>query len=205
MTNTKQTAAPQGAADTTQATQTGQDMPPAGSPAAPPDASMDKVRSLLFGSQMRDYERRLAELSDRLASEAARLSEEQSARLAKLDTFLRSELERLTNQDRQERQERAAAIEDLAGRLTALQRDLSTRISDLDGRVSQEALDLRGALREQAAEQAEALLRTRQELTAGLERERARLHDEKTSRDELAQLFTELALRLNRDMDLPAV
>ena len=41
------------------------------------------------------------------------------------------------------------------------------------------------------------------ELADSLERERARLQDEKTSRDEMAQLFSELALRLNRELDLP--
>ena len=36
-----------------------------------------------------------------------------------------------------------------------------------------------------------------------VDRERLRLQDEKTSRDEMAQLFTELALRLNREFQLP--
>ena len=40
-------------------------------------------------------------------------------------------------------------------------------------------------------------------LEALLQQERDRLQDVKPSRDELAQLFTEVALRLNRELEMP--
>lgn len=165
--------------------------------------SMQKIRNLLFGSQMREYARSLAELSERLRNETERLREEQSGRLGKLESFLHGELERLAGQYQQERQERLAAQAEAAERLQALGRDLVARVEALDERLSREALALRGELQRYAGEQLDALHRSHQELADTLERERARLADEKTGREELGQLFTELGLRLNRQLDLP--
>ena len=164
---------------------------------------MDKVRNLLFGSQMRDYDRRFAELAERVRSEGERLREEQDARLARLETFLRTELERLDGRLQQERQERQGAQQEQDDRIESRQRELAARIESLDARLSKEALDLRGELQAQADGQLAELHRSHRELGVALETQGARLHDEKTGRDELAQLFTELGLRLNRELELP--
>ncbi len=169
------------------------------------DTRMEKVRALLFGSQMRDYDRRFGELGDRLRDEIDRLRQEQNARLAKLEAFLRAELDRMNFQHRQGRQERINAQAELADRIEALERDLRERLEGDGERLSREALALRAEMREQVGEQLEALHRTRVELSEALEKEHLRLQEDKAGREELAQLFTELALRLNREFELPKV
>lgn len=168
-----------------------------------PDPGMEKVRTLLFGAQMREYDRRFAELSKRMDGELERLREEQGARIARLEAFVRGGLERLTTQHHQERQERIAAHQALSDRLEGLERELGRRIEALDARLCGELLEIRGALQGHADEHADALHRTHRSLSEALEKECLRLQEEKTGRDELAQFFSELALRLNRELELP--
>ena len=47
-------------------------------------ASIDKVRDILFGGQMRDYERRFIKLEERLLQETSELKDEVRKRLAAL-------------------------------------------------------------------------------------------------------------------------
>src|SRR5262245_21849417 len=51
-------------------------------------ASLEKVRDLLFGVQMRDYDRKFARLEERLIQETSDLREEVKKRLATIDQFV---------------------------------------------------------------------------------------------------------------------
>jgi hypothetical protein len=177
--------------------------PPAQTGALEGTDKMEKIRALLFGSQMREYDRRLVELGERLRGESERLREEQATRLGKLDAYVRGELERLSERLQQERQERLKAEEALAEPLGVAQRELIARLEGIEERLGKEGRDLRGRIERQAAEQIEAVQRSRRELGEVIEAQGERLQDQKTGRDELAALFTEVALRLNRELELP--
>lgn len=167
------------------------------------DHNIDKIRKLLFGSQMREYDRRLEELTGRIDQRVDQQREEQSARLNKFEELIRGELQRMSTQLKQERQARATGLDELGDLVKELRRSLAPQIEALDERLSKEVMEIRGELRDQASELLDSLYQRHRELSESLERERARLQDEKTSRDEMAQLFSELALRLNREFDLP--
>jgi hypothetical protein len=168
-----------------------------------PDPKMDQLRSLLFGSQMRDYDRRLKELGERLDSDLLRLRDEQRARTERLEGLVRVELERLAGEIRRVREERIAAYRETIERIESLDRDLGGRLEGLASTLAAETRAREGALLAQSGELLDALDGRARALDESLRRERDRLQDEKTNRDELAALFTELALRLNRELDLP--
>src|SRR5712692_4010154 len=56
-------------------------------------ANVDKIRDILFGSQMRDYEKRFARMEDRLAKDAAALREDLKKRFDALESFAKQEIE----------------------------------------------------------------------------------------------------------------
>lgn len=167
------------------------------------DTSMERVRNLLFGSQMREQERKVGELNERVRKELDRLAAEQAQRLDKLDEAMRKELQRMHLAINQERQTRIAAFQELGEKLAEVGRELDERIHALDERLGGDMLDVRGELRDAAREHQQALKTIERELTDAMTGDRDRLDDEKTSRDELAQLFTELGLRLKREFELP--
>jgi len=51
-------------------------------------ANVDKIRDILFGSQMRDYDKRFGRLEDRLIKDAESLREEMKKRFETLEAFV---------------------------------------------------------------------------------------------------------------------
>ena len=68
--------------------------------------NLDKVRDLLFGGQMRDYDRKFARLEERLVKETADLREEVKRRLSALETYMKAELESQSDRIRAEQEGR---------------------------------------------------------------------------------------------------
>ena len=118
-------------------------------------ANVDRIRSILFGSQMRDYDGRFHKLEERFAREAGEVCSEVQRQLQALEAFMKGEAESMANRLRTEQSERGQAIEHLAHEMTETARGLELKINHLD---TQMASDIR-ELREQLLEQAKALSR----------------------------------------------
>jgi hypothetical protein len=70
-----------------------------GKEAALPEAAgnVDKIRDILFGSQMRDYEKKFARVEERPARETGELREEIRRRFASLEAYMKNELTALAD------------------------------------------------------------------------------------------------------------
>src|SRR5688572_33093190 len=80
-----------------------------GNSQAPEDlggGNIDKVRDILFGGQMRDYERRFNRLDERLLQESADLREDVRKRISALEQFVKQETESLADRINAEHDER---------------------------------------------------------------------------------------------------
>src|ERR1700735_5916501 len=58
-------------------------------------ANVDKIRDILFGSQMRDYDKRFGRLEERLIKDAESLRDEMKKRFEALEGFVQKEIESL--------------------------------------------------------------------------------------------------------------
>ncbi len=170
-----------------------------------PDAqgNVDKIRDILFGGQMRDYERRFEALEKRIVSENRRLADDLTARFEQLDKFMRAEFEAHTERLAAERKERVSDFEDQANQLAESRKALENKIADVDDSLASAAQDIRNRLHEQGGELLELIRRSKEELSVSLNEETSRLSNDKVAREDLAALLQEVALRLNREFDLP--
>lgn len=134
--------------------------------------SVDKIRDILFGVQMRDYDRRFAGVEERLSRELATLRDETAQRFEALQNSLREGLDALHNRLNGEQQTRGDSLQSLGN-------------------------DLRRQLSEQGHQISSELVRRFDELSASLERQAGSLRHEKTDRATLAALLTEMAQRLH--------
>ena len=165
-------------------------------PAADGDAdrNVDQIRDILFGGQMRDYERRFQEFGQRLEAEMTRLRESQDKRLAQMDKRIDTELEKLSRQIRQELTDRTQqAARTARGEINNALEGLRGELGSLDERLRDALAELGSALDARASEAASSLSRTN-----------AELRSEKVGREDLAAMLTELGLRLKGDFDLPS-
>src|SRR5579863_8969892 len=69
--------------------------------------NVDKIRDILFGSQMRDYETRFARLEEALVKETAEIRESHRRRLDQLEQHIKHEFEALEARIKSERDERS--------------------------------------------------------------------------------------------------
>ena len=167
------------------------------------DRNVDQIRDILFGGQMRDYERRFQELDARIAAELSRLRDEHGQRLAEIDARIDDRLDAVGKQLRQEVQDRGRSIDDLESRVqqaARTARDEAAASLDAHG----EALASTDArLRDALAEVHKATQARAGDIDAAIARLAAELRGDKVGREDLAAMLGELALRLKGDFELP--
>jgi hypothetical protein len=165
------------------------------------DGNVDKIRDIIFGRTMRDYERRFSELEQRIATDNRRLSDDLNARFEQLDAYMRKEFALHSERAATERKERQAALEDQAHRLNEASKSLAEKIADVDESLSVAAQEIRGRLHEQTTELLELIRRAKSDLGQSIRDESTRLREDKVAREDLATLLQELALKISRDPD----
>lgn len=167
------------------------------------DENVERIRDILFGAQLRDYERRIGELEQRLSADMQRTRQELDQRIDKIEAYVREELERLADRQQAERKERLQGLTEVQNGLAALDARLQQGLDELEARSGQERLALRSELLDQSKQLNELIHGRAEELRAAMDQETRRLQADKTGRDELSQLMSELALRLSGDFQLP--
>jgi phage host-nuclease inhibitor protein Gam len=165
--------------------------------------NVDKIRDILFGSQMRDYESRFARLEETLVKENAEIRETNRRRFEQLESYIKKEFESLQARLKAERDERLDGATQHSRELKDLNDALSRRIRDLDDRSSGVERELRGQLMDQARQLTDEIRATQDQIVSVLEKRYHELKDGKTDRAALATLFTEVALRLSDQFLIP--
>ena len=189
---------------------------PAAQPDAPPQSeprpvqilregggNLEKIRDILFGTQMRGYEARFAALEEALAKETAEIRETSRRRFEQLESYIKKELELLQTRWKAERDERSDAAVQHSRELRELGESLSRRVRDLDERGTAVERDLRSQLLQQAKDLSEDIQARHEAVGTLLEKRFQELRQGKTDRAALASLFNEVALRLNDQFQIP--
>lgn len=166
-------------------------------------ANVDKIRDIIFGSQMRDYEKRFSRLDERLSADAQALREDTKKRIDTLEAFVHKELDALSQRLKTEKSERIEALKELTGEFRDAAKANEKRFSQLDDQIAKEAAALRAQLLEQSKQLTADIEAKYRALSGLLDRETKALRSDKADREALADLFTEMALRLKNELKLP--
>ena len=166
-------------------------------------ASIDKVRDLLFGGQLRELDRRFARLEERLVKETNQLRQDMQARIDALEAYARKESDSLGDQIRAEHQDRVDAHDNLARDLKESSKSQERRTTALDEQTSKAQRELRQQMLEQHQRLSEEIRRRTEDLLATFTRESQALRADKTDRSTLAALLNEMAMRLTDELRVP--
>ncbi|MBT8098897.1 MAG: hypothetical protein KJO82_04065 [Gammaproteobacteria bacterium] len=167
------------------------------------DGNVDKIREILFGGQMRDYEGRFADLEKRLSQRIDHMDAEIEKRLERLNGYARREVDKLTDKLKNERKDRIQDSKEGAQEIKDVSNQMEVWFGEVEDRLDAETKDLRSAIHEQSEELAELIAETREHLNAAIQAESQQLGDAKLAREDLAGVLTEVALRLKKDFKLP--
>jgi hypothetical protein len=163
---------------------------------------VDRIRDILFGSQMRDYDERFQRLDERLTREAMEARGEVQTRLEGLENFLKGEIESMTNRLNAERSDRGNALE-IARNLAEMVKALELKINSLGEHAGREIHDLREQLLEQSKALSAEINEKHDQLKAGLDHEAEQIRGAMTGREALAEMLSEVALRLKNVFRVP--
>lgn len=180
---------------------------PAKSAAAADDAgrdNIDKIRDILFGGHMRDYDSRFQRLEQILLKEAADSRELTRKAVERLEGYVKQELEALQSRLKNERDERGGALSAVSKDIKEVHELLSRRIAEIDDHSTSSHHELRNQLLQHGRDLNDQIDRKQREISALLEERFLELRKEKTDRAALASLFKELGMRLNNEFSLAA-
>lgn len=165
--------------------------------------NVDKIRDILFGTQMREYDKRMTRFEERLAKELQEIREESKRRYAALESFVKSELDALGDRLKAEQGERATADREASREFKETIRAIEKRLSQMDEQATKVQRDLRDQILQEVKRLSDALQQSQAETFARLEGESQEIRSAFTDRLALADLFAEVALRLKNEFKVP--
>jgi hypothetical protein len=170
--------------------------PANGTPPDPPPESIDQVRDLLFGGQMRMVDSRIQGLDDRLLHETSALRVEFERQLGDLDGSIKKELARHAERLASERTKRVEDLKALNTELREALKALERRHQSLEETAGLADAELRDHLVKNAASFSSELARTSERITGELQRITTQLQSEKLDSAAIAAGLTDLAAKL---------
>jgi DNA repair exonuclease SbcCD ATPase subunit len=162
-------------------------------------SNIEKIRTILFGNQMRDYEVRFHRLEEQLSKDVAELREDFRRRNDAIEGYVRQELEALSERLAGEYEGRKSSLREVSKSLDELSHGLEERTHHLEEQLSRSNRELRQQVLTQGKQLRDEVQLSLSELGTLLQQELQQLRGSKTDRNALAGLLTDLAARLSAD------
>lgn len=162
--------------------------------------SLDKVRDILFGSHARSTEQQIARLDKKVSKEVQDVRDEFKKRLDSLEHYTKNELNSVNERLKAEQGERLHADKELAQTFATAGKTFEKRLNELDERTAENHRELRKSILDQSKALRDEISQMQRDLSALMERSFNDLRQSKTDRFALADLLTDLALRLKDEV-----
>ena len=165
-------------------------------PAVEQPESLDQVRDILFGGQMRMVDTRLHGLEERIVQEQTTLRNDLGRKIAELEEASKREFAAQAERLSAERAKRADDLKALSAELKEALKNLEHRHLKFEEATAQADAEVRDQLMKQSAALSADLARTAERLTSELDRAASSLRADKVDTTTLAGTLTEMAARL---------
>jgi hypothetical protein len=161
---------------------------------------VEKIRDLLFGNQMQDYDRRFSKLEERFLQRFKDVEAETARNLSAYESHAKKQIESVASQLREEKDQRADTDKELERTLREQNQALEKRLRTISDQLNQLERDFSDRLTQEAQSLHEEVKRKNEDTQHTLEKMFSELSSVKTDRNLLAGLFVEVARCLNQDL-----
>lgn len=168
------------------------------------EGNLDQVRDILFGAQLKEYDKRLEDLESLIKRELTHFQNEFQSRLDIVEDHFKNEIAALNSKLKKEQSEREADNDRATERQEEHKRTMQRKLADLDEQVDSLGRDLRELILKQCKNLSETAERSYESLKNELVVKAGMLHAAKTDRTALATMFSEMAIRLGAEDEEPA-
>jgi chromosome segregation ATPase len=163
-------------------------------------AGVDKIRDLLFGNQMQDYDRRFSLLEERFLQRFREIEAEMTHKLGSLESSAKKQTESFAAELREEKDLRIDADKEIERVEREHNDTLERRLRSTSDQLSRIEREQNDRLVQEVQSLREEIKRRHEDLQHTIEKMFAELNGVKTDRNLLASLFVEVARCLNQDI-----
>ncbi len=167
--------------------------------------NVDRIREILFGTQMREYGERFQHIEERLSRETETLKAEVRRRLDSLEAYARQEAEASADRLKTERSERTASVDRVSRDAADSLRTLEKRVTQLDEQISKDLRELRQSVIDRQQRLLDELTHSAKAVEELHNRRLEDLRASAVDRLTFSNLLTELSLRIRGELCLPGV
>lgn len=154
--------------------------------------NISKIRDILFGNNMNEYEKRFEKLEEKLAQSVAENKADTDKKMASLEAFFKNEIKSINNKLTEEEESREKGDRRLLTEMDALEDSLKKfkqSTSDNFSESNQQVLDLSNRISDQITELNNTLVNR-------FESNSSQLQSSKVDRSTLAMMLTDLAYNI---------
>jgi Skp family chaperone for outer membrane proteins len=162
--------------------------------------SVDKIREIIFGNQMQDYDKRFVRLEDELHKRHTELRDATHKRLDAIETFIKKEIEALKERLKNEQSMRDASTKKMSKEFKDSMQLLTKNIEQLEEKHTKDTRDLRQQIRDASKKLTNDIAEKQAEAAQSLKRAYDELDEDKVARTTLSELLLELAVRTSNEL-----
>lgn len=162
--------------------------------------SLERIREILFGGTLHQYERQVNRIRERTRHEVEDLREEVDRRFLELESYVRREVDALGDQITRGLQRQDEALTTLTRDLTGMGEGNAKKIGRLGDQMAKSHRTLRGQILDESKRLTADLRRKHAETLDRIETAIAELQADRVDRATLSGIFQEISVRLNADL-----
>jgi len=161
--------------------------------------NVDKIRDILFGNQMRDFDRKFSQLEDRIASDLAAMRKENANQMDSLQAYVDSEVEILTSKLSSEEKSRIDELSELDDALKKNVKQIEQKIAETVKTIDKQSREINQKILKQSQDFNGELISQMEQTRKRMDDYRQELSRGKVDKTTLAEMLNSLAMQLNQD------
>lgn len=162
--------------------------------------SVDKIRDILFGNQMKDYDKRFAGLENHLQKQIQELREENQKRLDAIEIYIRKEIDSLSDRLKTEQSVRDESTQKLFKDIKDAAKRLTRRIEQFEEKQSNDARAVQQQLLDLSKNLSNEIQKNHRKSSKALAQAVEELSEDKVAHTTLAEILMEVAIRTSDDL-----
>jgi len=159
--------------------------------------NIDKIRDILFGNQVRDFDRRFSRFEEHLAEVTAQLRSDVLKRIDALEAYCKAELHAAKDQLRDAVAQRLDVEQQLAERIKGVESVFDTKLRAADDRTAERVTELRQQILEQSKQLSEELQAKYERSAKAIATAAGHLEEAKLDRSTFSECLMDLAMRIS--------
>lgn len=163
------------------------------------EENVDKIRDILFGNQMRDFDRKFAQLEERVGHDIASMRKENANQIETLRAFVESEIEILSSRLLSEETARNEAQDELEEKLKKTVKQFDQKLTELGKSLDQLTRDTNQKIFKQSQEFSGELSSQLEQTRKRMDGYRQDLNLAKMDKSVLAEMLNSMAMQINQE------